>query len=229
MKLAIFDIDGTLSRSPGLGSMAYESAFQEAFGFESVNTNWWEYTYSTDSGIFREILEEGFGRAVEDHEFERGRQAYFEHFERVCEEYRDRIHALDGAIEALQHLREKTEWELAIASGNWRHVGELKLAHAGFDVDGLPAGYADDGLERYELIDVAHARSRELHKREAFDKVVYVGDGPWDVRATKHLGMPFLGVRGNGRDAELEEAGARHFIDGYQDLERVMQALEECD
>ena len=55
--------------------------------------------------------------------------------------------------------------------------------------------------------------------REAFTCIVYVGDGVWDARACRALGIPFIGIGSGVRAARLASEGAV----------RVFQNLSESD
>jgi phosphoglycolate phosphatase-like HAD superfamily hydrolase len=55
--------------------------------------------------------------------------------------------------------------------------------------------------------------------REVFACIVYVGDGVWDARACRALGIPFIGVGSGVRAARLASEGAV----------RVFKDLSESD
>ena len=63
-------------------------------------------------------------------------------------------------------------------------------------------------------------------RSRAAGRTVYVGDGPWDVRAARALGMPFIGVDAQSTGV-LRHAGVRHVIGGYRDFAVFQSAL--CD
>ncbi|NUQ35421.1 MAG: hypothetical protein HUU29_10835, partial [Planctomycetaceae bacterium] len=68
----------------------------------------------------------------------------------------------------------------------------------------------------------------ELHQRTSFDKVVYIGDGPWDVKACKRLNLPFLGVRDDGLHDSLKSRGAHNVITNYADHSHALEMLESA-
>ena len=87
-------------------------------------------------------------------------------------------------------------------------MGSLKLNAAGFDLAGIPMATSSERSARADIIRLAIERAGR-----SLDEAVYVGDGPWDLRATQQLGIPFIGV---GRKvARLREAGARHTLDDF--------------
>ena len=60
--LAIFDIDGTLTESVAVDEVCYIQAFRDVLGIGSINTNWLDYQYQTDSGVAVEICRNHLGR-----------------------------------------------------------------------------------------------------------------------------------------------------------------------
>ena len=60
----------------------------------------------------------------------------------------------------------------------------------------------------------------------AFDKTVYLGDAPWDVKASRELGIAFLGM--GMRTAELRHAGASHALRDYADQDLFRKSLNDC-
>jgi phosphoglycolate phosphatase-like HAD superfamily hydrolase len=100
-----------------------------------------------------------------------------------------------------------------------------KLASAGLVVDSFPWATADDALDRANILRAAIERARQKYE-EAFEKVVYVGDGVWDVRAAKALGIGFLGLAADTKARRLLEEGALCVLPNFSDLLRVGNCLE---
>ena len=61
MKLAVFDIDGTLTGTNDVDSVCFVRAFAIAHAVTEINTNWAEYPHTTDSGITQHIFQERRG------------------------------------------------------------------------------------------------------------------------------------------------------------------------
>ena len=55
MNLAIFDIDGTLTESVAVDELCFVQAFRDVLDIGSINTNWLDYHFQTDSGLTLEI------------------------------------------------------------------------------------------------------------------------------------------------------------------------------
>lgn len=228
MRLAIFDIDGTLTETNEVDSVCFVRAMADAHAVAEMNTDWGAYAHTTDSYITREVLRAQFGRAPEDAE----RDKFISRFVSLLEESRARdasvFGEVAGASAALARLRGEPGRAVAIATGCWRESGLLKLSAAGLEAEGVPAAFAEDGVSREEILLAALARAREFYGGEGFGRVVSLGDGLWDVSAARNLGFAFVGVGGGERAAMLRDAGASHVIEDFKDYGRLLACLDEA-
>jgi hypothetical protein len=115
---------------------------------------------------------------------------------------------------------------VAFATGGWGASASLKLASAGLVVDDLPWANGDDALDRVDILRTAIARAGQKYGWNAFERVVYVGDGVWDVRAAKALGIGFLGVAIGDQAGRLVGEGASCVLPDFSDPLRVAGCLE---
>src|SRR5438876_999668 len=102
----------------------------------------------------------------------------------------DPSHQVPGASAMLARLREDGH-TVAFATGCWEASARLKLTRSFIEVrDGCLVA-CDEEPDRVAILRSAmrHAAPRE--------RVLYVGDGPWDVQAARRLQLP---VRGFGPD-----------------------------
>jgi phosphoglycolate phosphatase-like HAD superfamily hydrolase len=105
-------------------------------------------------------------------------------------------------------------------------LASFKLASAGLPVDAFPWASADDAYDRVEILRTAIQRAGRHYGQDAFEKVVYVGDGVWDVRAAKTLGIGFLGLATGNKAGRLVEEGASCLLPDLLDSVRVVECLE---
>jgi beta-phosphoglucomutase-like phosphatase (HAD superfamily) len=68
LKLAIFDIDGTLTNTNSVDDECFVKALAEAHAITEIDTDWATYPHTTDSGITLRIFQEKFGRNPEETE-----------------------------------------------------------------------------------------------------------------------------------------------------------------
>ncbi|MDZ7645220.1 MAG: HAD family hydrolase [Woeseiaceae bacterium] len=183
----IFDIDDTLLHSMADDDRLYREAIVAVAGPVEFRASLADYEHVSDSGILREVLrdnriEETVGLV----------DAVRQHFLRSLTSFVSRngpFREVDGARELLARLGRSKTHAVGLATGSWRPSAELKLATAGFDVDGLPLATSDDAPERTAIMRHALAALGD-----SSESVTYYGDGVWDRRACEGLGWRFRPV-----------------------------------
>jgi putative acetyltransferase len=225
--LAIFDIDGTLTESVTVDEVCFVQAFRDVLGIERINTNWLDYHFQTDSGLALEICRQHLGRAPVHAELNRLQSRFAKLLCAAVEEAGQPIRQIPGAAPILRWLRAHAQWHVAIATGGWAVSARFKLASAGLPVDGLPWASADDALDRVDILRMAIQRAGQHYGQDAFEKVVYIGDGVWDLRAAKALGIGFVGLATGNKAGRLMEEGASCVLPDFLDSVRVSEYLEE--
>lgn len=225
MILVMFDIDGTLTESSDLDSAAYLRALGDVFGFGSVSADWDSYTHVTDSGILKEICRTRRGDDPTLDELARFRARLLELLAEGASA-RGGIRPVPGAPEVLSRLLASREYAVAYASGAWADSAFFKLRSAGLPTKGIPSCFADDDYSREGICTLARCRA-ESRYRSPFERVVYVGDGAWDVRTALKLGYSFIGV---GRALGAAGTGAQGnigLLPDYEDTERFFLFLQQ--
>jgi phosphoglycolate phosphatase-like HAD superfamily hydrolase len=226
MSLAIFDIDGTLTESVAVDEGCFVQAFRDVLGIEKINTNWLEYNFQTDSGLALEICRKHLGRDPSDAEISCLQSRFVQLLCAAIEGTGQPMREVPGASAFLSRLEAHPGWRVAIATGGWRVSARFKLASAGLPVDVFPWASADDALDRVDILRTAIGRAREHYGRDRFEKVVYIGDGVWDVRAAKALEIGFLGLAAANKAGRLLEEGASCVLPDFSNPERVSECLD---
>jgi phosphoglycolate phosphatase-like HAD superfamily hydrolase len=224
-RLAVFDIDGTLTQSTELDDRCYVRAMQEVFGISGFATDWLQYRYSTDSGILGELLETHRGSPPDAAEQERFRLHFHGLLQAEVRQCSQAIIEVPGAARMIARLQEEG-WRVAVATGTWRCSGDFKLGLAGIEASQLPMATADDAPDRAEIIRHAVDRAISANGQAAVDRVVYVGDGVWDFRSARQLGIGFVGVGTGRKQQRLREAGAMAIVADYADESSVLALLD---
>lgn len=187
MRAMIFDVDGTLLQSAAEDESIYRDAVTAVLGPVQFRNDLHDYRHVTDSGIFRQVLQDneierwpGLETTVRDVFLDMAQQ----HIRR-----NGPFQAVPGAKKLLRRLEISSEHSVAIATGGWRSVAEFKLRTSGFDVESVPMATSDDSHDRIEIMKIARS-----HLFGNFDDVTYFGDAPWDQAACQTLGWDFVGV-----------------------------------
>jgi len=207
MKLAIFDIDGTLTDSNAVDYECFVHAFETAFGLSATGIDWRDYPHHTDRGLTEEFLRRAWKREPAEHEIARHREL----FVRALRERIERLEEIGGAGAFIDFLQERG-WSIALATGAWSQSALLKLSAAGLPSD-LPLACCDACPSREEILSKAIGDRRP-------ERIVVFGDGWWDLRAARSLGLPFIGVG--------DASGAPETIGDFRDAERVLAAMERA-
>src|SRR5439155_19786908 len=178
------------------------------------------YKHATDSAVFHEIYESRAGRSPLPSEISRFRQHFVALLAQASSEAT--FTAVAGAAQLLSRLADSAEHQVALATGAWRDSARLKMASAGLCYDDYPAASSDDALDRESIIRLSIQRATDRYG--GFSSAVYVGDGVWDVRACRRVGIPFIGVATDGQAAHLTAEGAVRVFPDFSDTELFLSS-----
>ena len=215
MSLAIFDIDGTIVDSNAVDNQCFLETFAREFGIDAAGTDWSDYSHHTDRGLAHEFLRRAWSRDPEEVDIVRHRSAFM----RLLRERANVLHEIAGAKKFIQLLR-RARWTVALATGAWSESAALKLGLAGFPAD-LPLVCCDTYASREDI--VRHAIGSQQPSN-----IVVFGDGWWDVRTARNLGLPFIGVASGSAAEGLRRAGATEVILDFSDAEMVLAAMQRA-
>ncbi len=223
MHLVIFDIDGTLTATMQVDAECFVRALAEICGLTGIDTDWSKYKHTTDSAIFHEIHEARLGRSPSVTEVSRFRR----HFVNLLAQAsaRTAFVPIAGAPRFLQLLCRSAEYRVSLATGAWADSARLKMASAGLCFDDYPSATSDDAFERESIINLSMQRATKRHGK--FDHIVYVGDGVWDARACRALGIPFIGIAEGDRATRLISEGAVFVFPDFSDADSCWRKLRE--
>ena len=115
---------------------------------------------------------------------------------------------------------------VSLATGGWRDSARLKMASAGMCFDDHPAASADDALDRESIMMLSKQRAAEQYG-ESFACTVYVGDGVWDARACRSVGIPFIGIGTGTRATRLSAEGAICVFPDFSDADMFLRSVYE--
>ena len=226
MRLLLFDIDGTLVLTGGAGSRAMTRAFAATHGLEDALKTV-DLAGRTDRIIMRDALSQA-GRDHQDVDLDEFREAY-------CAALREEIRKpgtgrrglLPGVRPLLERLAARDDVRLALLTGNFRASAEIKLSAFGIWDFFSWGAFADDAIERDDLIRIAHGRHETEHGRAIEpDRVVVIGDTPHDIRCARAGGARVVAVAtGNYTLDQLQGHQPDALFADLADTEAVLRAL----
>ena len=223
MHLVMFDIDGTLTETMKVDEECFVRSFAEVFGFTDIDTDWSHYPHVTDSGIFHEVYASRMGRPPTALDVSRFRRHFIESL--AVASSQSPFAPVAGANRLLSRLASDGSHRVSLTTGSWRDSARLKMAGAGMCFDDHPAASADDALERESIMELSKQRAREWYGGP-FAGTVYVGDGVWDARACRAMGIPFIGIGSGVRAARLASEGAVRVFQDFSEDGLFLQTLD---
>lgn len=229
MRMAIFDIDGTLTNTNDIDLRSYIRALADGFGIDVRGLRWADYPHVTDIGITTDVFQAHRGRPPRAEEITRLQRRLVDNFEEERRSDPTIVTAIHGAQAVLDHLRCDPRWVVGIATGCWQVSALWKLGAAGLDVGGIPAAFCEDGISREEIVRAAMQRAADGRAVEEFAAIVSIGDGAWDVTTAHHLDLAFVGICADGDKSVLYRHGAKEVLVDYRDIDATLRALERAE
>jgi phosphoglycolate phosphatase-like HAD superfamily hydrolase len=226
VRVILWDVDGTLVRTGGVGAEAFNTAIETLFGVPAGDHGV-SLAGKTDPQIAREIL-----TVLDLHDDLDGRlPGLLAETERIVAARRDVIRArgeiLPGVSALLERLR-RPDTVQTVLTGNTAANAAVKLD--AFDLSrwlDLEVGaYGSDDADRNALVEVALTRVERSYGRFDRSRVWVIGDTPLDAACARAGGVHCLLVAsGFAARAALDAAGADHVVDDLTDTEAILSLL----
>ncbi len=224
MHLLMFDIDGTLTQSCDVDSRCFADALCEVLGIGSIDTDWSNYRYRTDSGIAQEIITKQLGRPARAEELAAVKTSFVQRLRLALDNDPAECQATAGTEEILEWINNQPRLFFAVATGGWSESAQLKLANAGLKVAENIFASSDDAVSREGIMRIAETRARSAYRVDKFDSITYVGDALCDLEATQACNYSFIGVGVDEAAGQLRHAGVDSLVpsfavgDGFREL-----------
>ncbi len=209
----LFDIDGTLVSSSGVGRIAIERAFELRYGRKDVLPA--SFGGMTDKAITRDALRALGLRFDSEADLNREVDATLAAYLCALEQElqgssRVRIH--EGIERALAMAECRADVALGLGTGNVLEGARLKLGCVGLFHRFAFGGFGDDSVDRAEIL-FAGAQRGAARLGQPLDRcrVVVIGDTPRDIAAAHAIGADALAVATGGHTVEELRAHAPRF------------------
>lgn len=227
MRLVLFDIDGTLLNSGGMGRAAMQRALGLVFG--SPGNPSYRYDGKTDKQIVREVMRmEGHTDEHIDSRMEKLVGLYLEGLREGANSGRFNVRPLDGIPEILDALEQRDDVVLGLLTGNVEAGARIKLKAAGIDPDRFKINaFGSDHEHRPELPAIAQRRAGEtLGLDIAGDRLVVIGDTPADIECGRSLGARAIGVASGHYTVEQLQAHRPYAVfSSLADTDKVLETI----
>lgn len=219
-RLLLFDVDNTLLWSGGAGGEAMGLAFRDLFDIDDAFGRM-EFSGRTDRYILATALRQhGIDGDFDEHQV-RFLERYYTHLPQTLREREGKL--MPGFPALLDDLSGRLDIRLGLATGNFSHAAQLKLAHYGIDGYFSGGGFGEESEERAVIVRHAIERLGEgLPSAEA----VIIGDTPHDISSAKENGAFAVGVATGSYSVEqLKESGADFVFQDFSDWRSAVATL----
>ena len=189
--LYLFDIDGTLVDTGGVGMKALQEASLEVFGHEGPVL---DLAGSTDLGIVAEIHAHFEVESTQE-SIERYFAAYLRRLDWNLQNSDHSCRLLGGVVETLTALSGRSGIAMGLLTGNTEAGAASKMRHFGL-LEYFPFGaYGSDHPDRNLLGPIAIERAA-AHSGRTFtgEEIWVIGDTPKDIACAKAIGAKCLAV-----------------------------------
>jgi phosphoglycolate phosphatase len=193
IRVALFDIDGTLLLTAGAGRRAFIRALRQTVGYDAEDQPF-DFAGKTDLEILENLLARtgipGPDPAV--------RRQFWDSYLAILDE---ELASMDGGSlcpgigELLDALQADGEYRVGLVTGNIEEAAHRKLAHFGIDSFFGFGAFGSDDPDRNRLVPLARARIESIEGRAIPQEAcIVVGDTPLDIRCARAGGARVLAV-----------------------------------
>lgn len=201
---------------------AFEKVYGVKDGFQGI-----QLMGRTDPSLLCEVLEQSH-LEWKDAEVEKFREYYFWFLEEELVKPRQGKAICPGIRPLLSALQEKHNIELGLLTGNWRYSGLLKLQHFGIDGFFKIGAFADDSVQREDLVPIVMERYFKTNGiRLAKDDVFVIGDTPLDIHCARPHGVKTVAVATGVHSLEtLRSENPDFLFPNFEDTDAVLPIFQ---
>jgi phosphoglycolate phosphatase len=222
MKVCLFDIDGTLLSSGGVGQAAMEHSLEHEFGITRP-TEGISVAGRTDFAITSDLME-FHGVEVSEENRKRLLDGYIN---RLPEEMANRTGlVLPGVVELLERLS-SGDSALGLLTGNFEAGAACKMNHYNLAHHFHFGAYGDAHRHRDDVARESFLRAQQFLKTDISPQDVRViGDTPSDVQCGRAIGAKVIAVAtGLFSFDELALTNPDHLFKDFSAVDEVMACL----
>lgn len=224
-RLVLFDIDGTLLRTDGVGTVCIVQALEEVFKV-SIDTEGYQTSGKTDTQICLELMRQA-GRSDDEvlNSLDAMRSLYVPLLAKEIAEAG--IEVFPGVRELLDRLSGCENILVGLLTGNIERGARMKVEATGLGDYFSFGAYGDTAVERKELPQRAVNKAFvETGRTYGGKEIVILGDTPNDVECGRSLGVTSIAVAtGSYTREELSKHDPDHLFEDFGDTEAVLSAI----
>lgn len=225
-RLVLFDIDGTILSTQGVGRRALARAVSQAFAHE-IACDHLDLSGKTDPQICREMLaDSGYKKDIVEEQLKAAYEIYLPILKSEIELCKD-FALLKGINELIHALSQTGDAYLALLTGNIEPGARIKLEPFNLNPLFQIGAYGSDSANRMELPAIANQRAEKHFERKfAPHEIVVIGDSTRDITCAKGFGARALAVStGKTTETELKAEKPDFLFSSLEDTNSVLEAI----
>lgn len=226
MNLVMLDIDGTLTESYDYDREIFGLAIGQVLNLPPVDAELTRFVHKTSLGVTEQAIRQATGREPGQEEIEAVKRNVLERLQDMHRKSPGIFTQVPGAGRFLDELRQAGGLVVSIATGCWRSEALIKLGASGLETESIPMATSDDDRDRQRIMQISARRAAEQYSFRSFNRVVYIGDGPWDLEFARRLGYGFIGI-GHRLQAQMPLDGKSWHPD-YRDPQAVLGSIRSA-
>ena len=218
--LIVFDIDDTLTKSEFQHQKAYVDTMID-FGITEINQDWKSYDHVTDSYILKENYEANFQK-----KFDFSFIPDFEEKMTASMLELPKTESIKGANEIVNFFMREIDYAICFATGSLLAPALVKLEQATINFVPDLVEASNTIYTRENIVKSAIKKAKNYFQVTTFENIISVGDGIWDLKTARNLGIHFLGIRDKSLAYFKEENIKSHITDwSHFDFKKVQSEL----
>ncbi len=227
-KLLIFDLDGTIIDVYGCGRKAINTTMKRMYGIYGTGE---KLSFSsTDYGVLLDLAIKLNLKGIFFKRIEEFYVIYSEELEKEIEQ-NNRSRLMPGFPEILEYFENKTQFHLAIATGNMRVGAITKMAYFGLEKYFPTGGFGGNLLNKKDVILSGFKNAKNYYKNN-FKKgdVFVIGDTAKDIIASKDLGFNSIAVTtGFEGEDKLIQSEPDWIFTNLSNIEEFTNVVNSCE
>ncbi len=226
MTLVIFDVDGTLVYSDKRDSQSFADTYEQTYGLPFPTIDWSKYPHVSDDTIFKTVINNHFQRVATEEEMASFKMAFTDRIRQQRALIPEEFNMVSGAKSTIERLIDHPQYTVGVGTGGWKEPAILKLDFVQIPTEPLLISGADGKETRVQIIEevIQQAQAQQVD----FTRIVYVGDATWDVKTTRTMDLPLIGLRRKGDTDFLHQQGVQHVLSDFSDFELFERYVKEA-
>ncbi len=223
MKYIIFDIDGTLTNTTKVDDKCYIESFESLFNTSIKDVQWHHLKNVTDWGITEELIKLKLEREATQNDIGSLKQIFLNKIKEEFNSNRSNFNEIEGARRFYKLVNEVRHMQTGIATGGWEETATFKLNKIGVDPTLVSYSNSNYFKEREKIILDVIDKLNSISPTKP-EEIIYFGDGEWDLKTCKNLGIRFIGIdsKNNGK---LMNLGAKEVYSDFKCPEKIMNSI----